>query len=574
MNFFKRQSIGTRLHIVSLVLISALSALALTSWRQLTQVAQLADSSGKSRVLQLELIASTELSVAQVLLQLRQALLVRSPQDIDAASKEIDAMRQQITQNDEAFLKKVSTQEGRDAFERDWLQLQRATWPAAEANMALIRNGKPDEALTMLMSRTLPTFRPMQAWLSAERARQGKTLGLEVEQIKSAADATRLQITVLVAAIAIGLLSFSWYIGRVLRARVKASQEVTDRVREGDFTQPVTDDASDEFSPLLQAMAAMQSSLTDVVTTVRSNAEGVSTASAEIATGNNDLAQRTEQQASALQQTAASMEELNATVKQNADNAREANRLAAGASAIAQKGGEVVSQVVETMKGINDSSKKISDIIGVIDSIAFQTNILALNAAVEAARAGEQGRGFAVVASEVRNLAGRSADAAKEIKSLITISVERVGQGTALVDQAGVTMGEVVASVEHVTRIMGDISAASAEQSTGVAQVGEAITQMDQVTQQNAALVEQSAAAAQSLKTQAQQLVQTMAVFRLAGNESPPYRPAPQVDRNPIPAKATSVIRPAHEKAKVTVKRLGSAPRKPSDQGTGQWENF
>ncbi|MFN0182476.1 MAG: methyl-accepting chemotaxis protein, partial [Aquabacterium sp.] len=228
---------------------------------------------------------------------------------------------------------------------------------------------------------------------------------------------------------------------------------------------------------------------------------------------------RTEEQASALQETAASMEELGSTVRQNADNARQANQLALGASAVAVKGGDVVDQVVTTMKGINDSSRKIADIIGVIDGIAFQTNILALNAAVEAARAGEQGRGFAVVAAEVRSLASRAAQAAREIKDLINASVERVQQGTALVDLAGVTMTEVVTSIRRVTDIMGEIRAASTEQSAGVAQVGEAVNQMDRATQQNSALVEESAAAAESLKGQAQQLVQAVAVFRLAPKE-------------------------------------------------------
>jgi len=286
------------------------------------------------------------------------------------------------------------------------------------------------------------------------------------------------------------------------------------RVAEGNLSN-IQSSGSHAPDSLAGALDVMIAKLVATVTNVRSGAEGVATASAQIAQGNQDLSSRTEAQASALEETAASMEQLSATVKQNADSARQANQLSMQASTVAVQGGEVVGQVVQTMKGINDASKKISDIISVIDGIAFQTNILALNAAVEAARAGEQGRGFAVVASEVRSLAGRSADAAKEIKNLINANVERVEQGTAQVDQAGTTMTEVVSSIRRVTDLMGEISASSMEQSQGVAQVGEAVTQMDQVTQQNAALVEEMAAAASSLKSQAQDLVGTVAAFKL-----------------------------------------------------------
>jgi methyl-accepting chemotaxis protein len=538
MNVFKNFTIGGRLYGVSFLLILILSALAITTWLQLSQVAKLANQAGVIRVHQLELIASTELGVTRALLDLRHAMLIKSPQDIDAALKDVEAVRKLISQNDDAFLKEITTQAGRDAFDRDWLKLQQATWPAAEANIALVRDGKRDEALAMLINKTVPTFIPMQDWLSAERARQGKVLGVEVADIAAAASATRMQLTGLVIAIAAALIAFSWYITQVLRGRVMASQEVAERVRQGDFTLQVADDARDEFSPLMKTLATMQSSLTDVVSTVRENAEQVATASAEIAQGNSDLARRTEQQASALEQTAASMEELSSTVKQNAESAQTGNQLATGARSIAQKGGDVVSQVVQTMKEINDSSKKIADIIGVIDGIAFQTNILALNAAVEAARAGEQGRGFAVVASEVRSLAQRSASAAKEIKDLITISVESVERGTTLVDLAGVTMTDVVASVGRVSDLISEISAASKEQSAGVGQVGEAITQMDQVTQQNASLVQESSAGAQNLKELAQQLVQTMSVFRLAQEK-------PQVARQ----KSTSQLQVGFSKA-------------------------
>ncbi|RFO95821.1 methyl-accepting chemotaxis protein [Rhodoferax lacus] len=302
---------------------------------------------------------------------------------------------------------------------------------------------------------------------------------------------------------------------RSITGPVHEAVAVAQAVAQGDLTVEVPVRGNNELGQLMQALLAMRDHLSQVVQQVRGGSEGVATASAEIASGNHDLSARTESQASALEQTAASMEELSATVNQNADNARQANQLALNASTVAVKGGAVVAQVVSTMHGINEASNKISDIISVIDGIAFQTNILALNAAVEAARAGDQGRGFAVVASEVRSLAGRSAEAAKEIKALINTSVERVNHGTSLVDQAGSTMADVVASIKRVTDIMAEISAASTEQSLGVSQVGEAVTQMDQATQQNAALVEQMAAAASSLKSQAQELVQTVAVFQL-----------------------------------------------------------
>ena len=340
------------------------------------------------------------------------------------------------------------------------------------------------------------------------------------EQTRHEADekATQGRI-ILIACSVVALLlgiALSILLTRSITRPLQLAAQRAGQIAEGDLTQPIIADGKDEAAQLLQALQHMQDNLSQLVSGVRSNAESVAIASAEISQGNNNLSARTEQQASALEETAASMEELGSTVRQNADNARQANHLAMNASSVAVQGGNVVAEVVDTMKGINDSSRKIADIIGVIDGIAFQTNILALNAAVEAARAGEQGRGFAVVAGEVRSLAQRSAEAAKEIKALITNSVQRVEQGTQLVDKAGETMTEVVNAIRRVTDIMGEISAASSEQSAGVSQVGEAITQMDHATQQNAALVEESAAAADSLKTQAAQLVHAVAVFRIA----------------------------------------------------------
>ncbi|CAM8667877.1 Tar Methyl-accepting chemotaxis protein [Comamonadaceae bacterium] len=309
---------------------------------------------------------------------------------------------------------------------------------------------------------------------------------------------------------------FAFFLIRNLSRSLRGAVEFASAVSSGDLTAKIQPDGRDEVASLVEALNSMRDSLEAVVTKVRAGSENIASASSEIAQGNQDLSSRTESQASALEQTAASMEQLGSQVKHNADNAQQANSLAANASEVAVRGGEVVGKVVTTMKEINESSQRISDIIGVIDGIAFQTNILALNAAVEAARAGEQGRGFAVVAAEVRSLAGRSAEAAKEIKSLINASVERVEMGSTLVDQAGNTMVEVVSSIRRVTEIMSEISSASGEQSLGVAQVGEAVTQMDQATQQNAALVEETAGAAEGLRSQAQQLVHTVSVFKLS----------------------------------------------------------
>ena len=408
------------------------------------------------------------------------------------------------------------------------------------------------------------------------------TLGAMLEERVS--NARRDLTAVLAAMLALAGLGagFGILVARSITAQLGGEPgdvvAVANAIAEGDLGSAINIKPGAQAS-ILAAMLRMQQSLHRVVGRVRSNAEGVASASAQIAQGNQELSQRTEEQASALEQTAAAMEQLGGTVKQSADNAKQANQLALGASAVAIKGGEVVGRVVDTMKGINDSSKKIADIISVIDGIAFQTNILALNAAVEAARAGEQGRGFAVVASEVRSLAGRSANAAKEIKGLITASVERVEQGTRLVDQAGVTMTEVVSSIKRVTDIMGEISAASAEQSAGVAQVGEAITQMDQVTQQNAALVEESAAAAESLKGQAQQLVSAMSVFKLAHGEALHHAaaaPAPShtaVERR-SPDRAKNVTRPKFgAKAPAAAAAADVAPAKKT--GTDdEWASF
>jgi methyl-accepting chemotaxis protein len=324
----------------------------------------------------------------------------------------------------------------------------------------------------------------------------------------------RLSIFLVVSACILGM-AMAFAIVRSVTQPIQQAVDVAHAVADGDLSVHFSYSGNNETAMLLASLEQMQSRLVEVVGNVRSNSDSVASASAQIAQGNQDLSERTEEQATSLQGAAASMAQLGSAVNQNADSANRANDLAQHASSVASRGGEVVGRVVSTMRSINESSAKIADIIGVIDGIAFQTNILALNAAVEAARAGEQGRGFAVVASEVRSLAGRSAAAAKEIKSLIAASVERVNEGSTLVDQAGVTMADVVGSIQKVTSLMGEISAASALQRDGVAQVGGVVGEMDRATQQNAALVEESAAAAENLRQQAQALVQAVSVFRL-----------------------------------------------------------
>ena len=346
----------------------------------------------------------------------------------------------------------------------------------------------------------------------------------------------------------IGLLAAAVLLGAALALAITRSivrplgsaVAVAEAVAQGNLTSTIRASGSDEVTQLLRALQRMNASLVDIVSRVRNSSDSIATGSSQIAAGNTDLSQRTEEQASNLQQTAASMEQLTATVKQNADTARAATQIANGATAAAAAGGRVVGEVVSTMQEISQSSRKVVDIIGVIDGIAFQTNILALNAAVEAARAGEQGRGFAVVAAEVRSLAQRSAEAAKQITSLIGASVEKVESGSHLVDEAGKSMADIVTQVGRVNDLIGEISAASMEQSTGIGQIGDAVTQLDQVTQQNAALVEESAAAAESLKVQAAQLAQVVSVFRL-GAADEAIAPAAAAPRRAAPAAARLV---------------------------------
>ncbi len=393
--------------------------------------------------------------------------------------------------------------------------------------------GRGDEAITLVKQsynpavaaylQALRDFVDLQQKYSAQR------------QAELGADRMRtVQLAgLMVALVLLGLGVGAYFLIRNIQQPLMQAQTLAQRIADGDLSSQESVARRDEFGDLLRALYGMSESLGRMVHQVRQSTDSIATASAEIASGNHDLSARTEQTASNLQETAAAMEQFTSTIQQSAASAQQASTLATGASGVARRGGEVVKEVVSTMEDIHRSSQKIADIIGVIDGIAFQTNILALNAAVEAARAGEQGRGFAVVASEVRSLAGRSAEAAKEIKQLIGASVEKVELGSRLVQDAGGTMQEIVQSVQRVTDMIGEVTAASTEQSTGIGQVNQAVVNLDQMTQQNAALVEQSTAAAQSLREQAQQLAQAVSVFKVQGGSLPMAAP---VTRSPAAA--------------------------------------
>ena len=433
--------------------------------------------------------------------------------------------------------------------------------------LALINAGQDEEAKAYLLNNLRPRLGVLKEATGAELALQKEMSAKAAIDAATTYDSTIWQTWGL-GALALALAALvATLITRSITRPLRRALEVANAVVAGDLTSRIEVGARDETGQLLQALKTMNESLARTVGAVRVGTDTIAVAAGQVAAGSQDLSSRTEQQAGALEETASSMEELTSTVKQNADNARQANKLAETASGVAARGGEVIHQVVGTMDQINASSNKISDIIGVIDSIAFQTNILALNAAVEAARAGEQGRGFAVVASEVRNLAQRSAAAAKEINGLISDSSSKVADGSKLVAQAGSTMQEIVESVRRVTDIMAEISAASVEQTAGIEQINQAVTQMDEGTQQNAALVEEAAAASSSMQEQAALLAAAVAVFKIDGAQAAPSAPAGVVVR------ATPVVK----KVAIAYAASASAPvpaRSRAPVAAGEWEAF
>ena len=485
---------------------------------------------------------------------LRDMFILTEPAQLQALKAEIDEISKRTSAEFKVLETSMTTPKGKAGFAK--LNAARMAYRGPRDKLIeLLMAGKRDEARQLLVAEVVPRQQDYMTAVTELVELGGRLMDDASQQAEAHATSTRWTVGLaIVAGLLLAAATAAWIIRTTLRP-LNQAVDVARSVAAGDLSKQFDASGSTETAQLLSALKEMQTRLADIVGEVRANAEGVATASAEISSGNSDLSARTEHQASALEETAASMEQLGATVRTNSDNAQQANQLAQAASDVASRGGQAVEAVVSTMREISDSSGRIAEIIGTIDGIAFQTNILALNAAVEAARAGEQGRGFAVVAGEVRTLAQRSAEAAKEIKTLIAQSVERVEQGTRQVDQAGATIEQVVTSIRRVTDIVGEISSASREQASGVAQVGEAVTAMDQATQQNAALVEESAAAAESLKMQAQQLVQAVAVFKLAGGAATPAVAARPAAAMPAPAPAAAPV--------ARVARPVAAARKP-----------
>ncbi|AZP14488.1 methyl-accepting chemotaxis protein [Undibacterium parvum] len=571
----KRLGLGFALVLVLLTVVTLLG---------ITRMAQIQDRLekivGVSNV-ETRLVMDMRAIVFDRMVSLRNLTLLNDADDMAPDLAKIKEQSKKYAEAEEKLAKMFSTETATTAEEKALLakikeqETAAAALPAKAQELGLANN--PEVATVALIKK----IRPIQKkWLDTldELVAVEDKLNAEIAQdAKSAFASARALMLVLGALALLAGIAAAVVITRSILKQLGGepdyAAQIASQIAAGDLAAVIETKAGDETS-LLAEMKTMRDSLVNIVGQVRVGTDTIATASSEIASGNLDLSNRTEQQASSLEKTTSSMRELTTTVKQNADNAREANQLAASASEVARQGGVVVTQVVETMSSINESSKKIVDIISVIDGIAFQTNILALNAAVEAARAGEQGRGFAVVASEVRNLAQRSAAAAKEIKTLIGISVEKVEIGTKLVGQAGVTIDEVVTSVKHVTDIIAEISAASQEQSSDIEAINRSVIEMDGMTQQNAALVEEAAAAAQSLQDQASELAKVVSIFKLNAGEQ-----RGQIKAAVAPARRAEVTRlPAKTKPKVAAYKslpaTKAVPKKAAAAGADEWEEF
>jgi len=575
--------VGTRLGLGFVLVLAFLVAVTATGIYQMAQIQNRLDHVISVNNVVSRLVVDMRANVGDRVTSLRVLTLMSDPADMEPEMNRIKelAAKYADAQNKLSSQFAVEARPEEKALLATIKEQEAIAMPAIAKASDLWLANKAEDATKVLIKEIRPAQKKWMAALDQLGTLEDKqNAQMQVDAASGFSTARTFMLLMGLAAMAISVLA-AWVITRQLLKQLGGEPDYTaaiaGSIAKGDLSITIDTNSSDKDS-LLFEMKEMRNSLVDIVSQVRTGTETIGTASREIAAGNIDLSSRTEMQASSLEKTASAMDQLTSTVKQNADNAREANQLASAASDVAIRGGQVVSEVVDTMSSIDASAKKIVDIIGVIDGIAFQTNILALNAAVEAARAGEQGRGFAVVASEVRNLAQRSAGAAKEIKMLIDDSVEKVGAGTKLVGQAGVTMDEVVDSVRRVTDIMSEIANASQEQSAGIAQVNQSIIEMDSMTQQNAALVEEAAAAAQSLQDQAAELARVVSIFKLVEGEERVVAPAPVA--KPV------VVKPIATAARTPVKKLAAKPApapaaKPkkvaaaaSTAGSDEWEEF